>query len=586
VHEERVQDLLALLLEERLDEAGQRELAACFESDPKLAGEALELWLQETRIRSVLAGRTNPEPNVGRVLEKIRASLPAAEAHVRSVLARVGGSAPRRTTRRSRRYGGRPGLPWAVPAVLAAGALFAVVLWIVARPSRPEARVSRPAGAPKEELREKAEEPKGVAGAPVPPPPVPAPPPRPAEPERGEPAPKPDETPKPPVPVPAPKEGPPAPEKPAPPPAPAPTAPAVATLERVEGAVSVLSAAGRAPARPGDLLLGGQGLDVGAAGRATLKFPDGTRVDLEPETRVKEFTDAAGKRVQVERGAVAADVTRQPAGKAMTFATPHGEATVLGTTLRIKVDETSTRLEVTEGKVRLKRLSDGTPVEVVGGYLAVAGAGIDLAPRPIPVDEIVLGASHGKVFGLEWRRVKDERSAFGEAFEALETAAPMPRTSPSSPEEQQAAHRARQDWFVKGKSRSWVAFSFPAEADKEYRVWVRGECRWTGKGREFHDAVMMQVTHGRFVNRPKDWPPYPDEWCVFGGFAEQPGYRWSGGQDETGWTQAPISVRFNASGRQTLLIHAAEAPMRIDAVWLSASQKTRPDPQSTGPGKR
>jgi len=576
VQKERLQELLALLMEQGLDEAGQVELAGALESDPKLAGEALELWQQESRIRYALTAASDPESKVAPLLSALRSGLPETESHVRTVLARVGA----KKGRRAKRYV-RPG--WAVPAAVAACVLIGIAALIVSSPS-PSSRPARPS--------ESARAPKDVEPAPTPPQPEPkvippATPPKPREPKEEEPAPKSTESLKPaPRPVPEPERKPKSPENPSTTPVPAATTPAFATLERVEGGVTVLTAVGNVPAKVGEVILSGQGLEVGTAARAVLKFPDGTRIDSGPDTRVKEFANGAGKRIQLQKGTLSAEVVKQPAGKPLVFTTPQGEATVLGTTLRLTVDATSTRLEVTEGKVRLKRVSDGKAVEVASGHFAVAATGIDLAPRLLPIEEIVLASVDGTRFGQEWRRVKDEKTLSGESLEALETANLPPRSPAKSPEEVQAGIRARQEWFAKGKSRSWVAFTFQAEANKEYFVWVRGACRWTGKDRELHDAVMIQVSRGRFVNRPGDWPQYSDELCVFGGFAEHEGYWWSGGQHDTGSTPTPVSVRFDASGRQTLLMHAAETPLRIDAIWLSTTQRDRPDPQSFGPARR
>jgi hypothetical protein len=117
-----------------------------------------------------------------------------------------------------------------------------------------------------------------------------------------------------------------------------------------------------------------------------LKFPDGTRLDVWAETTLDSVAEAEGQRVVLSRGRVSAQVAPQKAGRSMALVTPHAEARVLGTTLRILIepgDAGSTRLEVTEGKVSLKRLSDGKAVDVPSGHFAVAAAGIELAPRPL-----------------------------------------------------------------------------------------------------------------------------------------------------------------------------------------------------------
>lgn len=187
------------------------------------------------------------------------------------------------------------------------------------------------------------------------------------------------------------------PAEPRTPPAPAPdkTAVTAARLDRLEGEVYVVAKDGRTAAKSGMDLVAGQGLEVAErAARATVRFGDGTVLELGAGTKVPELFDhepaakgARGKRVALEKGEVRADVVKQSAEQPMVFLTPHGEATVLGTVLRILVDPDPrtglTRLEVLEGRVRLKRASDRKTVDVPSGYLAVAASGVDLAARPL-----------------------------------------------------------------------------------------------------------------------------------------------------------------------------------------------------------
>jgi len=182
-------------------------------------------------------------------------------------------------------------------------------------------------------------------------------------------------------------------DPPAVPPAPKPEAPprvvtetVVATIERVEGEVMLLSGEVRAAVAAKQPIAAGQGLEtLGAASSVEFSYPDGTRVRLEPGTLIKDFADGdkKGKRLFLARGGLWASVRKQPADQPMSLTTPNGEAKVLGTTLRLSVDEKpATRLEVEEGKVRLKRLADGKSVDVTSGHFAVAAAGMELKPLP------------------------------------------------------------------------------------------------------------------------------------------------------------------------------------------------------------
>jgi len=161
-----------------------------------------------------------------------------------------------------------------------------------------------------------------------------------------------------------------------------PTATAVASVERVDGEAWAVSPGKRTALAPGDILLPELGLDVGSRGRLALLYPDWTRLELGPGTKVRGLA-RVGKWLELLEGQLLAKVTRQPAGRAMAIGTPHAEALVLGTTLRLVVDSGSTRLDVEEGRVRLKRLSDGKTVDVSNGHFAVAGVGLELASRAL-----------------------------------------------------------------------------------------------------------------------------------------------------------------------------------------------------------
>ena len=130
-------------------------------------------------------------------------------------------------------------------------------------------------------------------------------------------------------------------------------------------------------------------------GRGVVKFSDGTRMELADATSIARISDrvgagGVGKWVDLTEGPLVIEAAHQPADRAMTIATPHGEACIVGTTLRLAVEKESTRLEVAEGRVRLSR--SGAAVDVIGGHFAVAAEGVELAARPLPkmVAETVL----------------------------------------------------------------------------------------------------------------------------------------------------------------------------------------------------
>jgi len=156
---------------------------------------------------------------------------------------------------------------------------------------------------------------------------------------------------------------------------------------------------GPMPARAGAPLLAGQTIRTGEGmARALVRYPDGTRVELGADTEAAlHAAEDGGKRVALARGAVVADVAKQPAGSPMRFTTARAEAVVLGTRLRLSATADATRLDVQEGRVRLARASDGSFVEVGAGQFAVAVDGVALsalaaAPPPVrPGEPAVTG---------------------------------------------------------------------------------------------------------------------------------------------------------------------------------------------------
>lgn len=168
----------------------------------------------------------------------------------------------------------------------------------------------------------------------------------------------------------------------------------VATVERVEGPVSIVGKEGNAPALKGQGILPGQGVEIGAKGFLAIKFVDGTIVEMDEETVARELKAEGGKRIRLEKGKVKAQVAKQPKDQPMVLSAPQGDAKVLGTTLRLAVDpdpKKGTKLEVEEGKVELKNLA-GKTVLVESGHYAVAATGAEFVAKSSLDDPAILVA--------------------------------------------------------------------------------------------------------------------------------------------------------------------------------------------------
>jgi len=278
-------------------------------------------------------------------------------------------------------------IPWAAAAAIVTVSLLGLFLLekhpdletAVRVPPRKEESLPEPGPLPKEPPAPEAKKPEASPRKeePVPPPPKPATAPLPEVPA-----------------APAPEKPPPTPPVP---PAPEPSKPVtisvVAQLNRVEGEVAILSGAARIPARAGQELRQGEGLETrGPRSWALISYPDKTRVEIEGDTLVRELQpreQGKGLRIAVDRGAVRAEVSKQPAGQPLLLETPFGEAKVVGTILRVAVDSKATRLDVEEGKVEL-RTAAGKSVLVETGHGAVANAGAAPVAKRYPKDEILL----------------------------------------------------------------------------------------------------------------------------------------------------------------------------------------------------
>lgn len=160
-----------------------------------------------------------------------------------------------------------------------------------------------------------------------------------------------------------------------------------AAVASVQGDVRLIRKSGERVLKPGQSWSRGETLKtVGAKSAATVTFPDGTRLDLAGDCVAVNQSDASGRRVELEHGELQSAVKKQPSGQAFVFATPEAEAIVVGTTLRLVTGAHHTRLEVSEGAVRFRRLRDGAEVAVKTGYGAVVAPNAPLVATPFHPD--------------------------------------------------------------------------------------------------------------------------------------------------------------------------------------------------------
>lgn len=159
-------------------------------------------------------------------------------------------------------------------------------------------------------------------------------------------------------------------------------------IGRVQGAVS-WRADGGMP-QPGlregtRLRLPGTLWTEGAGSSVELRFDDGTSVELAGASEVA-IGDGRQKRLLLTRGTAVVEARPQPPERPLLLRTSTAETQVLGTRFSLSHDDRVTRVAVDEGRVRLRRLSDGSAVEIAPGQSATAelDATSPLESRSVP----------------------------------------------------------------------------------------------------------------------------------------------------------------------------------------------------------
>jgi len=114
-----------------------------------------------------------------------------------------------------------------------------------------------------------------------------------------------------------------------------------------------------------------------------LRFHDGSKVMISG-TSMLTFADAGQKQLRLREGRLSADVAPQPVGKPMLIHTRTALLSVLGTQFEVEAGLVSTALNVSEGRVRIRRLSDGSEVDVPAQHLVIADGERELTPERVP----------------------------------------------------------------------------------------------------------------------------------------------------------------------------------------------------------
>lgn len=173
--------------------------------------------------------------------------------------------------------------------------------------------------------------------------------------------------------------------------------PAVARIEAAAGAVKVLRAAGGFAAVRDLALRPEDAVEVGEGASASIRYADGTRLELEAGTALRFGGDDLLHLV-LDRGGLAAGVTKQPEGRSMRIRTALAEATVHGTRFTMSAGPRASRVDVSEGRVRVAHTGRDSAVELAAGEfaLAVPEAELVAGAEPAAATPRAAGASDGR----------------------------------------------------------------------------------------------------------------------------------------------------------------------------------------------
>ncbi len=114
-----------------------------------------------------------------------------------------------------------------------------------------------------------------------------------------------------------------------------------------------------------------------------LEFNDGSTAMI-AGTSTLTFSDFGQKELHLRRGSLSASVVPQPEGRPMLIHTRSAALKVLGTRFEVEAELDSTAIHVSEGRVQVKRLSDGRTVEVLANHRVVTSSDGDMSAAPIP----------------------------------------------------------------------------------------------------------------------------------------------------------------------------------------------------------
>ena len=174
-----------------------------------------------------------------------------------------------------------------------------------------------------------------------------------------------------------------------------PKRPAIATIEISQGSVAFRDLTGN----PIEVVQGQPSLPAGTlivegeSSAAQWRFLDGTLITVTGDAEI-DISEDVQKMLNVRRGTLIAEVQPQPQGKPLIIETMTARVEVLGTVFTLAAHSEQTRINVAEGRVRMKRLVDGETIEVPQEHSCVASLDAREKLQPELPSDPAIGWSH------------------------------------------------------------------------------------------------------------------------------------------------------------------------------------------------
>lgn len=145
------------------------------------------------------------------------------------------------------------------------------------------------------------------------------------------------------------------------------------------------------PAKRGQLLASGERVKTGEQSTAVIKFKDNSMLRVRERTEVllaglQEGTSFS-KSTDVKNGAVGFSIKKQKAGEEFRFSSPTSVASIRGTSGLFGAADSSDKLIVLEGLVRLSNKISSDAADVEGGFTGISSPNGKIVVRPSTQEE-------------------------------------------------------------------------------------------------------------------------------------------------------------------------------------------------------